>query len=199
MTAKYLLANQRRLENRERGKFNGPSWHRFGRTQNLAVQSTQKLCVPRLVDSLVASYDEDGSWFLDNVDVGGITLKESLHGHGLLYLLGLINSKLLRWYFPHVSAPFRGGYLSANKQFLGQLPIRVLDLREPRDAEDHAEIVEVAGRISKLMSGLSEASTEGERTSLKRQVDALDHRLDETVYRLYELTSDEIRMVEERT
>ena len=32
------------------------------------------------------------------------------------YLLALLNSLLLRWFFPQVSAPFRGGFRSTNKR-----------------------------------------------------------------------------------
>jgi len=72
-TAAYLKENKKRLEDRERGKFKGPEWYRFGRNQNLGIQGRVKLCVPRLVEKLYAAYDADGNHYLDNVDVGGIT------------------------------------------------------------------------------------------------------------------------------
>src|ERR1039458_1833723 len=117
-SASYLLENRKRLEARERGKFKGAEWYRFGRSQNLGIQGRVKICVPRLVDSLGATIDRLGTHFLDNVDVGGVTLKPHHETLGLHYLLALLNSSLLRWYFPSVSAPFRGGYRSANRQFL---------------------------------------------------------------------------------
>jgi hypothetical protein len=74
-TAAYLNENKKRLQERERGKFKDAEWHRFGRSQNLGIQNRNKICVPRLVDRLCAGFDADGSHFLDNVDVGGVTLK----------------------------------------------------------------------------------------------------------------------------
>ncbi len=129
-TAAYFLENKDRLEDRERGKFKGREWYRFGRNQNIGIQEQIKLCVPRLVDRLYATYDVEGNHFLDNVDVGGITLKPAYQKQGLVYLLGLLNSSLLRWYFPFVSAPFRGGWLSANRQFLSQLPIHSINFSD---------------------------------------------------------------------
>jgi hypothetical protein len=38
-------------------------------------------------------------------------------------LLAILNSQPLRWFFPQISAPFRGGFRSANRQFLELLPI----------------------------------------------------------------------------
>ena len=82
------------------------------------------------MEQLHAAYDHDGSHFLDNVDVGGVTLKAAYADHGLEYLLALLNCRLMRWYFPRISAPFRGGWRSANKQFLSLLPVRVIDFTE---------------------------------------------------------------------
>jgi len=122
-TAAYLLENQERLEEREGGKFSNNAWYRFGRSQNLGIQDRRKVCVPRLVSPLWATLDEAGTHFLDNVDVGGVTLKSGVSDFDLNLLVALLNSSVLRWFFPTVSAPFRGGYFSANKQFLSKLPM----------------------------------------------------------------------------
>lgn len=119
----YLLENQGRLCAREGGRFDDDEWHRFGRSQNLGIQERPKLCVPRLVAKLHAGVDLDGTSYLDNVDVGGVTWKPQLAADGLEYLAALLNSHVLAWFFPQVSAPFRGGFRSANKQFLSLLPI----------------------------------------------------------------------------
>jgi hypothetical protein len=75
-TWQYLLENKKVLENRERGKFRGEGWYMFGRNQNIGLQNKPKICVPRLVQEIQAVYDEHGAWCLDNVDVGGVILKE---------------------------------------------------------------------------------------------------------------------------
>jgi ADP-heptose:LPS heptosyltransferase len=82
--------------------------------------------------------------------VGGITLKQEHKEHELRYLLGLLNSKLFRWYFPFVSAPFRGGYLSANRQFLSQLPNRTINFSDPVDKARHDRMVELVERMLEL-------------------------------------------------
>ena len=43
-TAAYLKENKKRLEERERGKFRGYDWYRFGRNQNIGIQEQIKLC-----------------------------------------------------------------------------------------------------------------------------------------------------------
>ena len=195
-TAAYLLENKKKLEGRERGKFKGREWYRFGRSQNLGIQDRVKLCVPRLVESLYAAYDVEGSHFLDNVDVGGITLKPVYQQQGLPYLLGLLNSRLLRWYFPFVSAPFRGGWLSANRQFLSQLPIRTINFDDPADVAHHDKMVALVEQMLALHEKLTAATISADKQLYQRQVEATDRQIDRLVYELYGLTEEEIGIVE---
>ena len=190
--------NEGRLKRRERGRFKGPGWHCFGRSQNIAIQGRAKLCVPRLVRELRAAYDTGGGHVLDNVDVGGLSAKRSFAPHGLAYLLGLLNSRLLRWFFPFVSAPFRGGWLSANRQFLSQLPIRSIDFSDPADKARHDQMVSLVQRMLDLHKKVAEADVPQVKEALQRQIDATDSQIDRLVYELYDLTEEEIGIVERK-
>jgi hypothetical protein len=197
-TASYFLKNNDRLIGREKGKAKGSRWYGYLYLKNLARQSIEKLCVPRLINKLYATYDAEGYHFLDNVDVGGITLKPEYQSLRLTYLLGLLNSKLLCWYFPFVSAPFRGRWLSANRQFLSQLPIYIIDSSNQKDKFYHDKIISLVNRMLSLHKQLSKAKTPHDREVLQRQIDATDRQIDQLVYELYGLTEEEIRIVEEQ-
>lgn len=197
--ASYLSQNKRRLEEREKGRMKGPRWYGYIYLKNMNRQAIQKICVPRLVNRFLSSYDVTGTHFLDNVDVGGITLTEKYLKQGLPYLLGLLNSKLLGWYFPFVSAPFRGGWRSANRQFLSQLPIRVINFSGPADKARHDRMVALVESMFSLHRQLAAANTDHEKTALQRQIDATDRQIDQLVYELYGLTTDEISIVEGAT
>ena len=195
-TAAYLLANRKTLEEREKGKFKDKSWYRFGRSQNLGIQGYIKLCVPRLVDRLYAAFDSDGSHYLDNVDVGGLVLKPEYQEQGLLYLQGLLNSSVLRWFFPFVTAPFRGGWLSANRQFLSLLPIRTIDFTNPTDKASHSQMVQLVEQMLTLHKQLPASKTGHGQPLVQRQIDAVDRQIDRLVYELYGLSKEEIAVVE---
>ena len=195
-TATYLLKTKKRLEQREGGKFKGSAWYRFGRNQNVGIQARVKLCVPRLVERLHATYDIQGNHFLDNVDVGGITLKDEYSVQGLQYLLGLLNSKLLCWFFPQISVPFRGGWYSANRQFLSKLPIRLIDFSDKSEIVEHDKIVSFVERMLDLHKRLAATKNPNDQTRLQSQIDATDREIDRLVYDLYGLTDDEIAIVE---
>jgi len=124
--------------------FADAAWYRFGRNQNIDKQDRSKLVLPRLVDRLVAAYDESGSVCLDNVDVGGILVAEDTDPW---FLLGILNSPVTDFVFRRVSKPFRGDYFSANRQFIKDLPI-------PRaNAAAQAPVAAVARNLQRLHTG----------------------------------------------
>jgi hypothetical protein len=193
----YLQTNKKTLEQRENGKFIDNNWHRFGRNQNLGIQNRSKICIPRLVNELSATIDEYGFFFLDNVDVGGLVLKDKYKENSNKYLLGIINSSLLRSIFPLISAPFHGGYMSANKQFISQLPIRTIDFANKSDVEKHDKMVALVETMLDLNKRLRECGVPSDTEMIKRQIEHTDRQIDQLVYELYGLTDDEIRIVEE--
>jgi len=50
-----------------------------------------------------------------------------------------------------------------------------------------------------LHKQLATAKTPTDKTAIQRQIDATDRRIDRLVYELYDLTDDEIAIVEEAT
>jgi hypothetical protein len=125
-----------------------------------------------------------------------VTLKPEFEGQGLVYLLALLNSRLLRWFFPSVSAPFRGGWYSANRQFLSRVPIRLIDFSSAADTEKHGQIVTLVERLLHLHRRRLAVRTPDEKERLDREIAATDSHLDDLVYDLYGLTAEEIGLVE---
>jgi len=65
------------------------------------------------------------------------------------------------------------------------------------DKADH--LVSVVQQMLDLHKQLSAAKMSHEKTAIQRQIDATDRRIDKLVYELYDLTDEEIHIVEEAT
>lgn len=115
-----------------------------------------------------------------------------------LYVLGLLNSRLLFAALRDISNIFRGGWITCTKQYVGTLPIRVLNTSERTDKAHHDRIVSLVEHILAQHRALAAANTPHDRTNLQRQIDATDMQIDALVYELYGLTDDEIMTVEAR-
>jgi hypothetical protein len=193
----YLVASRSFLDKRDRGSAKGEAWYKYIRTQNIGLQPYRKLAVPRLVSRLRASYDKDGVVCLDNVDVGGVILADTSDA-AYLYVLGLLNSRLLDFFFVKNTVPFRGGFYSANRQFIENLPVRTIDSNNPADKARHDRMVQLVERMLALHRQLAGARTPHDKTFLQPQIDATDREIDRLVYDLYDLTEEEIAIVEGR-
>jgi hypothetical protein len=60
----------------------------------------------------------------------------------------------------------------------------------------HDRIVSLVERMLALHKQLAAAKTAHAKTNLQRQIDATDTQIDKLVYDLYDLSADEIKIVE---
>jgi hypothetical protein len=112
------------------------------------------------------------------------------------YLLGVLNSRLMTFYYRHFSATYRGGYLRFIYQYLAQLPIRPIDFDNPTDKANHDKMVQLVEIMLTLNQKLAAASEQQMKNILKRRIEATDKQIDQLVYQLYDLTLEEIEIVE---
>jgi predicted nucleic acid-binding Zn-ribbon protein len=79
---------------------------------------------------------------------------------------------------------------------LKKLPVRTINFSDPADKARHDRMVALVEQMLSLHKKLAEAKTDHEKTNLQRQIDATDRQIDRLVYELYELTEEEIKIVE---
>ena len=128
---------------------------------------------------------------------GGFTIAVSNEQHlSPLYVLGLLNSRLLYWVLEKISNRFRGGWITCTKQYVGTLPIKMADVSQGEEKPRHAQMVNLVETMLELHRQSSAARTANDRTLIQRQIDATDRQIDRLVYELYGLTEEEVVMVE---
>jgi len=195
---KYLNENRQLLESREHGKWKNSYWYSFSRNQNLAEMEQTKILTPSIANHSSYTLDmADHYYFVGSGGGGGGGYGVTLFPNELMkyeYLLGLLNSKCLDFYLKLISSPFSGGYFAFNKQYIEQLPIRVIDFGNPADVKRHDRMVALVQRMLDLHKQTPATPFEQER--LARDISATDAEIDRLVYELYELTPEEIKIVE---
>ena len=145
-----------------------------------------------------AVYDETGSFYLDNFDVGGVILKDDSR-ENYLYMLGLLHSQVLDFCFRRLSAPFRGGFRSANRQFIEPLPIRRIDPSGAAGLKMRDDLVTQVEQMLAMQNQLQETRPESteERHELERQIRRTDQEIGDWVYDLYGLAETERKLIRE--
>ncbi|HPK54542.1 MAG TPA: TaqI-like C-terminal specificity domain-containing protein, partial [Smithellaceae bacterium] len=111
------------------------------------------------------------------------------------YLLGILNSSLVTFFYKNISATFRGGYLRFIYQYLILIPIHNIAFGRPDEKKKHDLMVQLVDQMLGLHKQLAETKTAHEQTIIQRQIDATDKQIDKLVYELYALTPAEIAIV----
>ncbi|MHB8997557.1 MAG: Eco57I restriction-modification methylase domain-containing protein [Armatimonadota bacterium] len=118
-------------------------------------------------------------------------------GPALDYLLGVLNSRLLSWYFLRLSnVAQRDDFPKIVLRDTRSLPIRPIDFANPPDVAKHDRMVALVQTMLDLNERLPKATNPRDRDLLQRQIEGTDDAIDHLVYELYELTEEEIAIVE---
>jgi type I restriction-modification system DNA methylase subunit/predicted type IV restriction endonuclease len=118
-------------------------------------------------------------------------------GPDLSYLLGILNSRLMSWYFlKHSNIAQRDDFPKIVLKETRSLPIRPIDFSKSKDKSRHDHLVKLVNSMLSLHQKLPLVRTEHEKTVLSRQIVGTDRQIDSLVYELYGLTAEEIKIVE---
>ncbi len=112
------------------------------------------------------------------------------------YLLGIINSKLIAFFWQIMFADFKTSFPQVTVFSLNQLPIRTIDFAKPAEKAKHDKMVMLVERMLTLHKDKAAARLATERNVMQQQIEATDTQIDRLVYDLYGLTDAEIAMVE---
>ena len=82
---------------------------------------------------------------------------------------------------------------------LKKLPIHAINFDDPADVARHDRMVTLVDQMLELNKKLAESKMPQVAEMLKRQIEATDRQIDDLVYELYDLTDDEIKLVEQAT
>ena len=114
------------------------------------------------------------------------------------YLLGVLNSKLNYFLFEKYLPKLRGGFYEPSYVFFKNFPIKKIDLTNHKENEQKNEIVKLVDQLLQLNKEKAETKLETKVSQLETKIDYCESRINEIVYQLYELTEDEINIVEGR-
>ena len=157
------------------------------------IYEKEKILLRRIGNKLIASIDFDKYYNL--CDIYNLLLKDDTNIN-LKYLLSIINSKLMSYY---LDIEFK----SAKKIFpkipianLEKLPIKNLNLDDKQDKEIYDKLVNLVDSIIDLNKKLSSEKNPNTNEMLNARIQAVDKAIDKIVYSLYNLTDEEIRVIE---
>jgi len=113
------------------------------------------------------------------------------------FVLGIINSRLFSYLYVNTSAiATKDDFRQTTLAELRRMPIRTIDFKKSSEVKQHDKMVSLVEQMLELNKKIAGIKNPEERTRIERQIAATDDRIDKLVYELYNLTPEEIKIVE---
>ena len=140
-------------------------------------------------------YSVNGSYVTGNCinDLNSMIVLKKENGYHIKYILAILNSRLISFWFN-----IKYGKLQRNlfPQFkvneLAQFPIRKVNFSDKKEKRIHDRLVELVDQMLSVQTNLLTSASELDR----KRVSILDAQIDKAVYALYDLSEEEIKIVE---
>ena len=143
--------------------------------RNPAVFERPKILTRQTADEIIAAFDDEDHYYANTLHGTSITdLNYNFH-----YVLGVLNSKLTTWLYRSNTDEEGKVFAQIKIELLRKLPIPKADER------DQQRIIEIVTRIIALKLGNDIVNTSKD-----------EREIDNIVYELYDLTDEEINIVE---
>jgi hypothetical protein len=166
--AAHLLARRDELEARERRRFAGAEFHRWGRPQNLRWlrDRAPKVVVPDATHEGRAALDTEGRLVMDTA----YALRPLDDRVPIGLLLAVLNSPIVGLWLRATGIPLRGGYFRMKTATLASLPVPDPSTRAARriaaqalelDAVDAPARRALEGAVMRLYGGCPEGASSG--------------------------------------
>ena len=160
-----------------------PRNHDLFNNPRLLFQSIRN---PKLKRRLVGTYVDDDS--VNNNSITNIILKDK--NTSLKFFLSILNSELMNWYF---SVSYN--IVNIDPRYLKMIPIP--DLKNNKQKNKVAlELESLADQLLILNEEINNQALQSKKEQIQSRIDYCEQRINQLVYELYELTEEEIKVVE---
>ncbi len=174
---KYIEANRKELENRERGKMKHDEFYAYIYPKNLTEFGQPKIITPEISYGCNMTYDSKGLYH--NTKCYSLIFKKTVN-ESPLYYLALLNSKLLWFFLTNTGYVLRGGYFVFKTNYLKPFPIT----RELTQ-DDQKPFITLVEYILYLRKTLSDNSNQILDAKDNLMISYFEQIIDAMVYELY--------------
>ncbi|MBD2145197.1 TaqI-like C-terminal specificity domain-containing protein [Sphaerospermopsis sp. FACHB-1194] len=166
---KHLLNFQKKAKKRyDKGQY----WWELRNCAYYDLFTQPKIIFPNLQNSNKFCFDESGTYLNAPAVFLPISVKEK-------YLLGILNSRLIWYFLRNICVVRSGGYLEVKPQYFEQIPIP-----------------QISNLDQDILTQLVDQILTAKKSDPNADTSELEAEIDQMVYQLYELTPEEIKIIE---
>lgn len=159
-------------------------------------EKNPKIIVRQIGVYPICALDTEGYYCLNTVFM--IVPKEEKCAYKMHYILGLINSRFMRFYWGASFSDMRQTFPKIKGTYLKELPIPIVNFELKQEKANHDKLVTLVDQMLEAQKTLHAAKTSRDKELAEKRVTIIDTQIDALVYKLYGLTEEEIAIVEEK-
>lgn len=151
---------------------------------------SEKLMIQRITGGdkpLKATYDN--GYYYNKESIINLVLESE--DFDIKYILALLNSDLMNWYYNKEFSNESKLIVNLSKEYLSEIPIKEISL------EKQQQFTELVENMLQLNKDLAECKTPKDEKLLKLQITKTDEKINQLVYELYDLSDKEIAIIDE--
>ncbi|EAL5631839.1 class I SAM-dependent DNA methyltransferase [Campylobacter jejuni] len=179
----YLKECESILRARENGRFDNEKWYQFGRTQGINQENISKLLCPDICNNTHFVLDNLGEFYFTTT-IYGYVRNEEYKNLDYKYLMAVLNSSLTWWFLQKTSVVMRGGFYRIKPAYIEKFCIPKINSKNEKLAD---ELINLVDEILKAKEQDKNANTQ-----------ELENKINSIVYKLYNLTEEEIKIIENK-
>jgi type I restriction-modification system DNA methylase subunit len=146
-----------------------------------------KIISPAIANLASFTFDVESSYSNDKTSI--IPIND-------LYLLGLLNSSLMDYFIKSIASTKQGGYYEYKPMYLSKIPVKILDETIDIEVHQHSTIELLVKQILSLNSEIRSCKLSDKIEQIKAHIQHHENKINEIVYQIYELTEEEIAIIE---
>ena len=152
--------------------------------------TSEKIFFRRVSANIIATLDTNQFYALNTLIA--VNLKPTTN-ESIKFILGLLNSKLIDFYYQKFLKSTKKVFSEIQARQIAELPFPKI---ESNQSKEHDQIVTSVDQLLKLNKDLQAETLESKKEQIKRKIDHFEDKINELVYKLYDLTEEEIKIVE---
>lgn len=145
-----------------------------------------KIFIQRIAPNIVATFTDEKIYSFNTVYS---LYNEEIPKEYFYHILGILNSKMMKFYYEY--------YYNIGMNLTTQVTIANLKNIPIAEMEKNKKLINGIEKYMNLLNNFESSNTPTERKLIQKQLDLTKKKIDEYVYELYDLTAEEIKIIEE--
>ncbi|PKL92980.1 MAG: hypothetical protein CVV21_01140 [Candidatus Goldiibacteriota bacterium HGW-Goldbacteria-1] len=189
---KFLTSNKTEINKREYFTKSSKKWYELWNQRKTKNFTNIKIIVPELAESNRFMIDDKGYYYGDTVC--GFYFEEKADVD-IYYILGILNSRLMEWYYKKTTVPKANEFFIYKTMFLKNLPIFVIDKKDEAQVVRQKRISDLVKTVLLLSSQLNNNRKGAQGNQIDKEIDSVMQKIDEEIYGLYKISQEEVELI----